>query len=154
MEELTRYGSSMTACARGGTPPAAGWRGSEGRWLRGRGATASLGGGCCDEGGLGGKPKRPIRMAVLGGQGCDGKARRGEREGEAFGVELAEVIGEREGSTLGHEKLWHSWNLWVVRGGQKTTTLTATAVRTGGARSETNSGSVTVVLGRAQFGAH
>jgi hypothetical protein len=103
MEELTSYGSSMTACVRGGTPPATGWRGSEGRWLRGRGATASLGGGCCDEDGLGGKLERPVRMAVLGGQGCGGKARRGEREGEAFVVELAEVIGEREGSTLGME---------------------------------------------------
>jgi hypothetical protein len=50
--------------------------------------------------------------------------RRGECEREAFGVELANDIRER-GAT----------------------------VRIGAARSETNPGSVTVALGRAQFGA-
>jgi hypothetical protein len=36
----------------------------------------------------------------------DRGARRGEREREAFGVELADEIGEREGGARGHGKLW------------------------------------------------
>jgi hypothetical protein len=67
MEELTKYGPSTAARAGGGTPPAAGQRGSGGHWLRGRGATVSLGGGHCGEGGLRGKPERPVYTAVLGG---------------------------------------------------------------------------------------
>jgi hypothetical protein len=46
-------------------------------------------------------------------------ARRGEREGEAFGVELAEDIGEREvGGARGHKKLRRSRNPVAVRGGR------------------------------------
>jgi hypothetical protein len=75
MEELTRYGPSMAVRAGGGIPPAASRRGSGGRQLEGRGATASLGRGRCSEGGLGGKPEQPVCVAVLGGQGCSGEAR-------------------------------------------------------------------------------
>jgi hypothetical protein len=67
IEELTKYGPSTAARAGGGTPPAAGQRGSGGHWLRGRGATVSLDGGHCGEGGLRGKPERPVCTAVLGG---------------------------------------------------------------------------------------
>jgi hypothetical protein len=67
MEELTRYGPSTVARAGGGTPPVAGRRSSGGRRLIGRGATVSLGGGRCGEGGLGGRSERPVDMVVLGG---------------------------------------------------------------------------------------
>jgi hypothetical protein len=117
MEELTRYGSSTAAHAGRGTPLVAGRRGSGGRQLGGRGATASFGGGRCGEGGLRGKLERPVCMEVLGGQGCGGEARRGEHEGEAFGVELTEVIGEHEGSARGRGKPWCGQNLWAVRDG-------------------------------------
>jgi hypothetical protein len=73
MEDLTRYGPSMVAHAFGGTPLAVGQRGSGGRRLGGRGATTSLGGGRCGEGGLGGKLEWPVRAAMLGGQGCGGE---------------------------------------------------------------------------------
>jgi hypothetical protein len=69
MEELTISRPSTTARAGGGTPLAAGQRSSEGRRLRGQGATVSLGGGRCGEGGLRGRSERPVRMAVLEGQG-------------------------------------------------------------------------------------
>jgi hypothetical protein len=140
MEDLTRYGSSMVARAFGGTPLAVGRRGSGGRRLGGRGATTSLGGGCCGEGGLGGKLEWPVRAAMLGGKGCGREARRGERKGEAFGIELAEVIGEREGCTRGRRKPWRGRNPWAVRDGQKTTVPAAAAVRTGDVQSETDSG--------------
>jgi hypothetical protein len=139
MEELTRYGPSTAARAGGGTPPAIGRKGSGGRRLRGQGATTSLGRGRCGEGGLEGKPELPVHVAVLGGQGCGGEARRGEHEGEAFGVELAEVIGEREGGARGRGKPQRDQNLWAVHDGQKT--AATAAVRTGDARSETDSGS-------------
>jgi hypothetical protein len=60
MEELTRYGPSTAACATGGTPPTVGQRGSRGHRLGGRGATARLGGGCCTEGGLTGRPEQLV----------------------------------------------------------------------------------------------
>jgi hypothetical protein len=82
------------------------------------------------------------------------EARRGEHEGEAFGVELAEVIGEREGGARGRGKLQHGRNPRVVHGSQKTMAPAAAAVQTGNSRSETDPGSVTTALGRAQFGAH
>jgi hypothetical protein len=74
MEEPTRYGPSTAVRAGGGAPAAVGRRGSGGRWLRGRGATVSLGGGHCGEGSLERKPERPVHVAVLGGQGCGGEA--------------------------------------------------------------------------------
>jgi hypothetical protein len=43
-------------------------------------------------------------------------ARRGEREREAFGVELAEDIGERAGGARGREKPWHGRNPRAVHG--------------------------------------
>jgi hypothetical protein len=39
--------------------------------------------------------------------------KRGEREGEAFGVELAAVIGEREGGARGQHKVVGSGSLWA-----------------------------------------
>jgi hypothetical protein len=48
---LTGYGPSTVARVGGGTPPAAGRRSSGGRWLGGRGAIVSLGGGRGGEGG-------------------------------------------------------------------------------------------------------
>jgi hypothetical protein len=45
----------------------AGLRGSGGCWLGGQGVTASLGGGHCGEGGLGGRLERPVYAAVLSG---------------------------------------------------------------------------------------
>jgi hypothetical protein len=75
-------------------------------------------------------------------------------KGEAFDIELTEVISEREGGTRGRGKPRHGRNPWAVRGGQKTMALAAVVVRTGDARSETESVSTTVALGRAQFGAH
>jgi hypothetical protein len=39
--------------------------------------------------------------------------KRGEREGEAFGVELAAVIGEREGGARGQRKAVGSGSLWA-----------------------------------------
>jgi hypothetical protein len=83
IEELTRYGSSRAARASGGTPPAAGRRGSGGHRLRGRGATVSLGGGRCGEGGLRGSLERPVHTAVLIGQGCgDGKHEKENTKGK------------------------------------------------------------------------
>jgi hypothetical protein len=46
----------------------AGGRGSGGRRLGGQGATVSWGGGRCGEGGLRGKPERPVREAVRSGR--------------------------------------------------------------------------------------
>jgi hypothetical protein len=89
MEELTRYWPSATVRAGGGTRLVAGRRGSGGRRLGGRRATTSLGGGRCGEGGLEGKPEQLVHTAVLSGQGCGREARRVERKGEAFDVELA-----------------------------------------------------------------
>jgi hypothetical protein len=113
--------------------------------------TASLGGGRCSEGGLGGKPERTVHVAVLGGQGCSTEARRGKCEGEPFSVELAEVIGEREGGACGHGKPWRGHNPWVVHGGRKTTAPAVAVVWTGDMQYETNSASVTVALGQAQI---
>jgi hypothetical protein len=67
MEELIDYGPSTAVRAGGGTPPAVGRKGSGGCRLRGHGVTASLGGGRCSDGGLGGRSERPVRTAVLGG---------------------------------------------------------------------------------------
>jgi hypothetical protein len=76
----------------------------------------SSGRGRGSEGGLGGWSERPVRAAALGGQGSgDGGARRGEREREAFGVELAEDIGERAGSAHGRQKPRRGGNPWAVR---------------------------------------
>jgi hypothetical protein len=66
MEELTRYGPSTAAHVSGGTTPAVGRRGSGGHRLGGQGATANLGGGRCGEGGLSGRPERPVHSVVLG----------------------------------------------------------------------------------------
>jgi hypothetical protein len=144
----------MVAHVGGGIPPATGRRGSGGCRLGGQGATASLGRGHCGEGKLRGKPERPTHAAVLSLQGCDREARRGEHEGEAFGIELAEVIGMREGGARGHGKPRRDRNPWAVHGGQKTSASAISMVWTGDARSKTDSGSVTVALGWAQFGAH
>jgi hypothetical protein len=154
MEEFTRYGPSTAARVVGGRPPVASRRGSRGHRLRGRGATSSLGGGCCSEDDLGGKSERLVCVAVLDGQGCGGEAQRGEREGEAFSVELVEVIGKREGGARGCRKPRCGWNPGAVHGGRKTMVPVAAVVQTGDVWSESNSGSVTVALGRAQFGAH
>jgi hypothetical protein len=70
MQDLTRYLESAAARAGRGSPPAVGRRGSGGHRLRGRGATMSLGRGRCSERSLGGRPERPVHVAVLGGQGC------------------------------------------------------------------------------------
>jgi hypothetical protein len=99
----------------GKEPPATGQRSGGGRQLGGRGAVVSSGRGRGDEGGLGGLSERPVRAAVFGGQGSGD----GEHEGEAFGVELAEDIGEREvGGARGHKKLRRSRNPVAVRGGR------------------------------------
>jgi hypothetical protein len=79
--------------------------------------------------------------------------RRGECEREAFGVELADDIGEREGGACGHGKSRRDQTPRAVCDGQKIAVPVVAAVRIGAARSETNPGSVTVALGRAQFGA-
>jgi hypothetical protein len=79
-------------------PPAAGWGSGGGRQLGGCGAVVSSGGG-------------------RGGEGSLGRwgARRGEREREAFGVELAEDIGERMGGARGREKPRRGRNPRAVR---------------------------------------
>jgi hypothetical protein len=80
-------------------------------------------------------------------------ARRGEHEGEAIGVELANDIGMREGGAREHGKPRRGQNPWAVHGGRKTVVQAVAAARTGTAWSETDPGSVTIELGRAQFGA-
>jgi hypothetical protein len=100
----------------------------------------SLSGGHCGEGGLGGRSERSVNEVVQWG------ARRGERKREAFGV-------ERKDDARGRGKPRCGQNPWAVCDSPKTVTQLATAVRTGAARSKTDPGSMTVALGRAQFGA-
>jgi hypothetical protein len=83
----------------------------------------------------------------------DKGARRGEREREAFGVELLDDIGEREGGAHERGKLRRGQNLRAERDNQKMAVQAVATVWTGTAQSETDPGSVSVALGRAQFGA-
>jgi hypothetical protein len=69
-------------------------------------------------------------------------ARRGEREREAFGIELTDDIGEHEGGAHGRGKPWHGQNSRAVRDGWKTAAQAATVVWTSAAWSKTDPRSV------------
>jgi hypothetical protein len=72
---------------------------------------------------------------------------------EAFDIELADDISEREGSAHDRGKPRRGRNPRAVRGDRKTVAQAAAAVQIGVARSESDPESVTVELGWAQFGA-
>jgi hypothetical protein len=56
---------------------------------------------------------------VLGEQRNEVGTNRGEHEGEAYGVKLIAIIGEREGGTRGQREAMGGGNLWAPAGKQR-----------------------------------